>query len=482
MVGLLAGFRGRTSKGEFGPGARAGLQAAGRTRWALAITLPVRPAMKTAGRTFLIAMACFMAMALQAQKNTGARQNPITGKAAFADYTQQKPGVFRKITVADLPPPHATSSVDNGPDEVERPKNAWPQAPPGFTVQLYAAGLDYPRLIRTAPSGDLFLAESHRGEIKVFRGVTADGKAAQSQVFATGLRQPFGIAFYPPGADPQWVYVGNTDSVVRFPYRNGDMKARGPQQKIADLPGGGHLRGGGHWTRDIAFSRDGKKMYVSVGSHSNNDDTDTHPEEKDRADILEFNPDGSGMRVYAYGLRNAVGIATQPETGQLWASTNERDGLGDDLPPDYITHVQEGGFYGWPWYYTGGHQDPKHKGKHPELKDKVIVPDVLLQPHFASLEMTFYEGRQFPRDYHGDIFAAEHGSWNKKKRTGYEVVRVPLQNGKAGGEYEDFLTGFTTADGKVWGRPVGVAVGKDGSLFVSDDGSKSIWRVSYGGK
>jgi glucose/arabinose dehydrogenase len=223
-------------------------------------------------------------------------------------------------------------------------------------------------------------------------------------------------------------------------------------------------------------------MYVSVGSHSNNDDTDTHPEEKNRADILEFNPDGSEMRVYASGLRNAVGIAVNPLTGELWASTNERDELGDNLPPDYITHVQEGGFYGWPWYYIGGHQDPKHLGKHPELKDKVITPDVLVQPHFASLELTFYNGRQFPKEYHGDIFAAEHGSWNRSRRTGYEVVRVPLKNGKAEGSYEDFLTGFTTPDGKVWGRPVGVAVGNDGSLFVSDDVSKSIWRISFTGK
>lgn len=407
----------------------------------------------------------------------------ITGKAAFADYTQEKPGTFRKITLADLPQPFASQSVDNQPDEVARPSNAWPQAPQGFKVELFASGLNYNRLIRTAPNGDLFLAESRLGEIKVFRGVGKDGKAEQTEVFASGLKRPFGIAFYPPGPDPQWVYVGNTDSVVRFPYHNGDLKAAHGQQVIVpDLPSGaGRLGGGGHWTRDIAFSRDGKKMYVSVGSRSNNDDTDNNPAERKRADVLEYNPDGSGFRVYAYGLRNAVGIAVQPETGQLWGSVNERDELGDDLPPDYITRIQDGGFYGWPWFYMGGNWDPKHKGKHPELKDKVITPDVLLQPHFASLEMLFYEGKQFPAEYQGDIFAAEHGSWNRKKRSGYEVIRVPVKNGHATGEYEDFLTGFVIADGKVWGRPVGVAVGKDGSLFVSDDGSKSIWRVSYSG-
>jgi glucose/arabinose dehydrogenase len=409
------------------------------------------------------------------------RERPITGKDAFCDYSQEGPGVFRKITVADLPAPHATDSVDNGPDVVERPRDAWPKALPGFKVDLYADGLDYPRLLRTAPNGDIFLAESRRGEIKVFRGIRGDGKAAQVEVFATGLHQPFGIAFYPL-EDPQWIYVGNTDSVVRFPYHTGDLKARGAAQKIADLPGGGRLRGGGHWTRDIAFSKNGKKMYVSVGSYSNNNDTDSHSEEKNRADILEFNPDGSSMRVYAYGLRNAVGIAVDPANGRLWASTNERDELGDNLPPDYITHVEENGFYGWPWFYIGGHYDPKHRGKHPELQNKVIVPDVLLQPHFASLELTFYEADQFPAEYKGDIFAAEHGSWNRKRRNGYEVVRVPLKNGKATGEYEDFLTGFVTEDGRVWGRPVGVTVGKDGALYVSDDGSNSIWRVSYSGK
>ncbi|HZI55303.1 MAG TPA: PQQ-dependent sugar dehydrogenase, partial [Verrucomicrobiae bacterium] len=301
----------------------------------------------------------------QAQAGTN-KDNPITGTAAYADWTQQKPGIFRKIPVADLPKPHDTKSVDNGPEMAPRPQGAMPQVPAGFKVEVYADGLDVPREIRTAPNGDVFLAESHKGEIKVFRGVNKDGKATQIETFATGLAQPFGIAFYPPGPNPEWVYVGNTDSVVRFPYHSGDLKATGASQKIADLPGGGRLRGGGHWTRDIAFSKDGKKMFVSVGSHSNSDDTDTHPEEKERADVLEFNPDGSGRRIYAYGIRNAVGIAVCPETGVLWGSVNERDELGDTLPPDYITHIEDGGFYGWPWYYIGANWDPKHQGKHPE--------------------------------------------------------------------------------------------------------------------
>lgn len=399
-------------------------------------------------------------------------------KAPFTDYRYEKPGVVRKITLEDLPAPFATPSAGNGPQVVARPENAWPQVPPGFKVELYASGLNEPRLIRTAPNGDFFVAESRSGEIRVFRGITTEGEAERAEVFATGLNRPFGINFFPPGPDPQWLYVGNTDSVVRFSYKNGDLKAQGPPEHIADVPGGD-----GHWTRDIQFTLDGKKMFVSVGSASNIDDPDTTPAEKNRADVLEFNPDGSAMRVYAYGIRNCVGLAMNSKTGELWCSVNERDALGDNLVPDYITHVQEGGFYGWPWWYMGGHQDPRHAGKHPELKSKVITPDVILHPHNASLELTFYDGKQFPAEYQGDIFAAEHGSWNKSVRVGYELIRVPLhQTGHATGEYEDFMTGFVLDNGHVWGRPVGVTVAPDGSLLVTDDGSKSIWRISYTAK
>jgi glucose/arabinose dehydrogenase len=399
--------------------------------------------------------------------------------APFTDFRYEEPGKSRRITAEDLPQPYATHSANNGPDVVARPANVWPKAPAGFVVQQYAAGLENPRLLLTAPNGDIFLAESDAGRVRVFRGMTSDGKPEQIAIFAGGLAHPYGIAFYPPGADPQWVYVGNTGSVVRFPYHNGDLKATAGPQHIVDLPSAE-----GHWTRSTVFSPDGTKMFVAVGSASNDDDTDTHPEEKNRADILQFNPDGSGLKVFAYGIRNAGGgLAINPKTGELWCSVNERDALGDNLVPDYITHVQEGGFYGWPWWYTGAHQDPRQKGKHPELKDKTIVPDVLLQPHNASLEITFYDGKQFPAEYEGDIFASEHGSWNRTVRAGYEVIRVPLhQTGHASGEYEDFLTGFVLPDGSVWGRPVGTAIALDGSLLVSDDGSNSIWRVSYSHK
>jgi len=410
----------------------------------------------------------------------------LTGQSASTDALHEAPGTRRHVTVADLPAPAPDQSVDNGPTVVARPANAWPIAPKGFKVDMYATGLDNPRLLRVAPNGDLFLAESETGKIKVFRGLGADGKPKQTSVFAEGLHQPFGIAFYPAGSNPQWIYIGDTDAIVRFPYKNGDLKATAAPTQLAELPGGGRLRGGGHWTRDVIFSKDGTKLFASVGSHSNVDDSDTHPEEFHRADVLEFTPEGKFIKVYAWGIRNCVGEAINPITGELWCSTNERDGLGNNLVPDYVTHVQEGGFYGWPWYYmggpSGGRQDPRHQGKHPELQSKVMTPDILLNPHFASLEMLFYTGSQFPAEYKGDGFACEHGSWNRAQRSGYEVIRLPMHNGHATGEYEDFLTGFVTPDGQVWGRPVGIAQAADGSLFVSDDGSNTIWHVSYVGK
>lgn len=416
-----------------------------------------------------------------------AQQPVLTGQDAFTDYSKERPGVRRHITVADLPQPKPDTSVDNGANVIAQPEGAWPQAPAGFKVERYAQGsFKEPRLIRTAPNGDLFLADSHGDKIWVMRGVGADGKAQATEVFATledptGKSLPFGINFY-PARNPKWIYVANTANVVRFPYKAGDLHARGPAEVIVkQLPGWAQLRGGGHWTRDVVFTPDGKHMLISVGSGSNVDDVDNNPKEFQRADVLEFSPDGKFEKVYASGIRNCVGEAINPTTGQLWCSTNERDKLGDNLVPDYITSVKEDGFYGWPWYYMGSNQDPRHAGKHPELKGKVIVPDVLLQPHFASLEMLFYQGSQFPSGYKGDAFAAEHGSWNKSNRAGYEVIRVPMKGGKATGEYEDFLTGFVTPEGKVWGRPVGVAVGNDGSLFVTDDGTDSVWHVTYTG-
>jgi len=434
-------------------------------------------------RALAFALAAALAAPVLLHAQTG---QTLTGQDAFTDYSKEHPGVRRHLTVADLPEPKPDESVDNGPALVPRPDGAWPIAPAGFKVELYAQGFTEPRLIRTAPNGDLFLADSKAGQIKVLRGVAPDGKAKTMEVFASGLDHPFGIAFYPLGANPKWVYVANTTSVVRFAYKAGDLKASGgPETIVETLPGYAQLRGGGHWTRDVVFSKDGAKMFISVGSASNVDDPDTHPGEFHRADVLEYTPMGKFVKIYAYGLRNCVGEAINPITGALWCSTNERDRLGNNLVPDYITSVKEDGFYGWPWYYMGGHQDPRLIGTHPELKNKVITPDVLVNPHFASLELTFYPEAQrpdsFPAEYRGDGFAAEHGSWNRAQRSGYEVIRVPMKDGRATGEYEDFLTGFVTPDGKVWGRPVGVTVANDGSLFVTDDGSRSVWHVTYTG-
>lgn len=415
-------------------------------------------------------------MAIQAAEKVDAK-SLRTGQAAFADAKTLTPGTFHKITPADLPAPYATKSATNFPTVVPRPADAWPKAPAGFKVELYAEKVGTARQIRTAPNGDFFMADAS-GQVVVFRGITKDGKAEQRSVFAGGLGKVFGINFYPNGANPQWVYVSDPKSVFRFPYKNGDMKASGPAQTlVSDLPAAGF-----HDTRDIVFSKDGQRMFVAVGSGSNVDDPDSHPGEKNRADILEYTPDGKFVKIYASGIRNPVGLAVNPDTGEVWCSVNERDELGDNLVPDYVSSVKESGFYGWPYFYMGGNPDPRLKGAHAELKSKVIVPDVLIQPHSASLGITFYTGSQFPAEYRGDLFAAEHGSWNRANRSGGEVIRVPLEKGKASGVYQDFLTGFVTADGQVWGRPVGVAVAKDGSMLVTDEGSKSIWRVSYTGK
>jgi glucose/arabinose dehydrogenase len=402
----------------------------------------------------------------------------LMGAAAYGDWRGDAPGVRRKITPADMPPPYATASANNGPTVAQRPPNAWPKAPPRFVVQLLATGLDNPRLIRVSPSGDVFIAESRPGRIRVFRAAQGGGKP-EIRIFAEDLYQPFGIAFWPPGPNPRYVYIANTDSVLRFPYRSGDLQPAGPAETIVTA-----LPQGGHSTRDVVFSADGTRMFVSVGSRSNVGERPiyaTWRSDADRALVLAFTPEGRDQRFYATGLRNCVGMAVQPGTGELWCSVNERDGLGDDLVPDFVTRVREGAFYGWPWFYIGGNQDPRHPGEEAALRNQVSVPDVLLQPHSASMEMTFYNGGQFPAEYRGDIFAAFHGSWNRSRRTGYKVVRVLLKNGQPTGEYEDFLTALVINDKSVWARPVGVAVAQDGSLLVSEDGNGSIWRVSYAG-
>jgi glucose/arabinose dehydrogenase/cytochrome c2 len=416
------------------------------------------------------------------------------------DWQRQAPGAQHHFKVAALPKPFETKSAGNGPQVVPAPTNATLAVPPGFTVKLFAKGLRNPRLARTAPNGDIFIAETGPGRIRVMR--TADGAEAptENRIFVEGLKGPFGISFYPPGDKPEWIYVGNRNSVVRFPYHNGDLQTSAEPEvivpKLAETTGG-------HTTRDVVFSKDGKRMFISIGSGSNvaeQMDKKTPEEiqaweatngvgaawgpEWHRAQILMTDPEGhQPLRAYATGVRNGVGMAVNPVTGDLWVSTNERDGLGDELVPDYVTRIKEGGYYGWPWFYLGNHEDPRHAGVRPDLAGKAIVPDVLEASHSASLQMTFYTATSgpaaFPADYRGDAFVALHGSWNRGVRTGYKIIRVLLKNGVPNGQYDDFLTGFVVDNRNVWGRPVGVTIAHDGALLITEDGNGTMWRVAY---
>ncbi|MEZ2331452.1 sorbosone dehydrogenase family protein [Mesorhizobium sp. RCC_202] len=424
-----------------------------------------------------------------------ADQPPLTGEKAFGDWKNDHPGVWRLIKPGDLQKPYVTASASNSPGLGDRPEGAKPKLPPGFSAELIASGIDNPRVVRVAPNGDIFVADSGTDQIRVYRLTEGNARPAEEAIFAKGLDRPYGIAFYPPGDKPQWVYVANSDSVVRFAYRDGDMQASGEPQILIDK-----IPGGGHWTRDIAFSLDGKTLYLSVGSDSNvAEDMSTAPKggiedwaksrplgaawgsEEGRADVLAFDPDGNNRRIVATGLRNCAGMAVQPATGAPWCVVNERDDLGDDIPFEYATAVKNGAFYGWPWYYIGSNEDPRHKDARPDLAGKVTVPDVLLQAHSAPLNIAFYEGGNFPAEYKGDAFVALHGSWNRGVRTGYKVVRLQFKDGKPTGEYEDFATGFVISDDAVWGRPVGVAVAKDGALILTEDGNGTVWRITYGG-
>jgi len=317
-----------------------------------------------------------------------------------------------------------------------------------------------------APNGDVFVADGEAGTLVILRDQNRDGVADHRFVFASDLNRPYGIAI---GREVLW--VGNTDAVVRFPYRTGDTKPRAKAVKILDLPSGGH------WTRALALSPDEKKLYVGVGSDSNADTG----EPAIRAAITELDLEKPGARLFASGLRNPSGLSIDLK-GRLWAVVNERDGLGDDLPPDYATSVSRGAFYGWPYAYIGPHPDPQNGKEKPQLVKLTVVPDVLLEAHSAPLGIAFYGGAMFPADYRGDAFVAMHGSWNRSRFAGYKVVRLKMTNGRATGDYEDFMTGFVLGGNRVWGRPVSVAVALDGSLLVSDDGGDKIWRVSYGGK
>ncbi|PBC22351.1 MULTISPECIES: sorbosone dehydrogenase family protein [unclassified Mesorhizobium] len=446
----------------------------------------------------LVIPALFLTGAAFAQQ---ADQPVLKGAAAFGDWRADRPGVRRLIKPEDLPKPYVTKSVSNSAGLADMPTGAKPQLPPGFSAELIASGIDNPRAVRVAPNGDLFVADSEANQIRVYRLAKDSAKPAEDRIFAGNLNQPYGIAFYPPGDDPQWVYVANSDSIVRFAYRSGDLKASGePEIIVANIPSNHH------WTRDIVFSPDGKTLYLSVGSGSNvAEDMGKAPDggldawvtsqplgaswgsEEGRADVQAFDPDGKNGRIVATGLRNCSGMTIQPATGALWCVVNERDALGDNVPFEYATSVKDGAYYGWPWYYIGNHEDPRHKGARPHLAGKATIPDVLMQAHSAPLNITFYDRKDlpadsgFPREYRGDAFVALHGSWNRGNRTGYKVVRLLFRDGRPTGEYEDFMTGFVVSNGEVWGRPVGVAVAHDGALIMTEDGNGTIWRVTYDG-
>ena len=398
----------------------------------------------------------------------------------------------QQVSAQQLPEPFATPWFRQGPRVVEQPAGARLNVPPGFEVTLFADGLRHARRMALAPNGDVFLAEGTGAQVTVLRDANKDGVAEVKEAFATDLTRPFGLGFA-----NGYLYVGNNDAVVRFRYTPGQLTALGEPEHVLELPASNaaldedtakrlgidvsRTRGYNHWTRNLAFSPDGRKMYVAIGSSTN-----TTPEtDERRAAINEYNPDGSGHRIYGSGLRNPVGMVFNPTTRALWTAVNERDHLGDDLVPDFVTSVADGGFYGWPYAYIGQHPEPALNGARPDLIAKSIVPDVLLTSHAAALGLAFYTGNQFPADYQGDLFVALHGSINRSRLSGYSVVRVPFENGRPAGPPVDFMTGFIVDDGEqkvVWGRPVDVLQAADGTLLISDDGGNRIWRVRYVGR
>lgn len=421
-------------------------------------------------------------------------QTILAGQEAFGDWQKDAPGVTRLLRPEDLGPATPEQASASFPDTVARPDGAVPLVPEGFKAELVASGIANPRIIRFAPNGDLFVANSQAGEVLVLRFEGGAAAPAAQEVFASGLNQPYGITFYPSGGTPEWVYVAEAGGLKRFPYASGDLQASSWPETLFD-----NIPSDRHWTRDIVFAPDDKTLLYSVGSGSNVGDgtMDREPEggieawaasqplgaawggEERRAAILAFDPDGTNERYYAAGLRNCSGMAIQPETGTPWCVVNNVDGLGDDVPFEYATSVADGGFYGWPWYYIGANPDPRWtENPRDDLKDRVTTPDVLFQAHSAPLNIAFYESDAFGPEYTGDAFVALHGSWNRGQRTGYKVVRLDFENGTPTGTYQDFATGFVVDAGTVWGRPVGVAVDQDGALFVSEDGSGTIWKIS----
>ena len=371
-----------------------------------------------------------------------------------------------------LPPPYATPSVNNGPRVIPQPAGAQLHVPAGFSVSVYAENFERPRYMLLGPSGELLLSDAADGPDGVVYAIPlnkSDGyQAHERKKLITGLDRPYGLALW-----HEYLYVGEPESIKRYKY-DAKAMAAGPGEEVISLKGFGH----GHWTRSLLFDRVGEKLYVGVGSGSNV----ATGENPVRAAINRYNPDGSGHETYAAGTRNPIGLHWHPGTDTLWAAVQERDALGDDLVPDYFTHIQQGGFYGWPYAYIGPNEDPRNKGQRPDLVAKTIVPDVPLIPaHQAVLDFEFYTAKQFPAEYRDGAFLALHGSWNRAQRVGYKIAFIPFRNAKPSGAPRDFLTGWMIAPDSrdVWGRPVGLLILPDGSMLVSDDGGNKLWRVSY---
>lgn len=389
--------------------------------------------------------------------------------AAAARLDDPPPGTRIEVKPSDFPAPYASPNASNRSEPAEGRGSRMPRVADGFVINLFADRLTHARWLAVAANGDVFLAEPRAGHIRVLRDADGDGRAEINQVFVSGFQRPHGLAIR-DGA----LYFTDVNAVWRVPYKPGDLQASAKPQQVT-APGAFGATGG-HWTRNIAFVPDGTKFYVAIGSAGN-----IAEEPVPRATIQEFSADGKNQRTFAAGLRNPVGIAFYPGTNDLYTVVNERDGLGDELVPDYLTRVRDGGFYGWPYSYIGSHPQPDFAQKRPDLVKQAIVPDLLFRAHTAALGLAFYTGEQFPAEYRGDAFVALHGSWNAIQPRGYQVVRVPFKDGRPVGHYEVFMSGFWVAGdtpAQVIGRPVGLAVAKDGSLLVADDSANVIWRVS----
>jgi len=421
----------------------------------------------TAVAFLLFSVACGQSSMPIRENTSASTATPLTDRSGVA---RSNTLAHYEVDSSKAPPPFATANASRPPILVPKPAGIELTLPPGFQISTFAEGdLHMPRWMALAQNGDVFVSEARSGRITILRDSSGNGRADERFIFATDLNKPFGLAFW-----RNYLYVANTDSVVRFKYKPGQIQASEKPEIIATLPGEGFNQ---HWTRNIIFSPDGSKMYVTVGSETNVE----IEQDPMRATISEYNPDGTGHRLYANGLRNPVGLAFYPGTRMLWAVVQERDGLGDDLVPDFVTSIKEGGFYGWPYSYLGQYEDPRRRGERPDLVQKAIAGDVLLQAHSSPLGLVFYQGNMFPSEYRGDAFIALRGSWNRAKRTGYKIIRIQFNKGKPIGGYSDFIVGWMLDEDRseVWGRPVGLLVLRDGSLLISDDGADKIWRVSY---